>query len=82
MPLFFSGLVLGSGTYVYQETLYRSESCKRGLRRTAHFGPPGMVFKLVSSMSPTLLVLRSTKQLLSYAPSLSVASEICDRDSK
>ena len=27
MPLFFADLVPGSGTYLYQETLYRSESC-------------------------------------------------------
>ena len=29
MPLFYVDLVPGSGTYLYQETLYRSESCKR-----------------------------------------------------
>ena len=42
MPLFYADLVPGSGTYLYQETLYRSESCKRRLRRTAPCGPPGM----------------------------------------
>ena len=42
MPLFFADLVPGSGTYLYQETLYRSESGKRRLRRTAPCGPPGM----------------------------------------
>ena len=42
MPLFYADLVPGSGTYLYQETLYRSESCKRRLKRTAPCGPPGM----------------------------------------
>ena len=42
MPLFFAYLVPGSGTNLYQETLYRSESCKRRLRRTAPCGPPGI----------------------------------------
>ena len=31
MPSFFSDLVPGSGTYLSQETLYQSESCKRRL---------------------------------------------------
>ena len=51
MSLFFSDLVPGSGTYLYQETLYRSESCKRMLKRTAPCGPAGM-----ATISPTLLV--------------------------
>ena len=42
MPLFFLSLEPGSGTYLYQETLYRSESCRRRLRRTAPCGSPGM----------------------------------------
>ena len=42
MSLFFADLVPGSDTYLYQETLYQSESCKRRLRRTAPCGPPGM----------------------------------------
>ena len=32
MPLFFLSLEPGSDTYLYQETLYRSESCRRRLR--------------------------------------------------
>ena len=37
MPCFFYCLEPGLGTYLCQETLYRSESCRR-LRRTAPFG--------------------------------------------
>ena len=48
MPLFFADLVPGSGTYLYQETLYRSESCKRRLRRTA---PCGWPLKLVQHIA-------------------------------
>ena len=43
MPLFYADLVPGSGTYLYQETLYLCESCKRRLRRTAPSGPPVVV---------------------------------------
>ena len=32
----------GSGICLYQETLYRSVSCRRKLRRTAPCGTPGM----------------------------------------
>ena len=42
MPWYFSSWVLGSDIYLYQETLYRSESCKRKLRRTLTCGPSGM----------------------------------------
>ena len=42
MPWYFLSWVLGSYIYLYQETLYRSESCKRKLRRTSPCGPPGM----------------------------------------
>ena len=42
MPLFFLSLEPGSDTYLYQETLYRSESCRRRLRKTAPCGYPGM----------------------------------------
>ena len=42
MPLFFLSLEPGSDTYLYQETLYRSESCRRRLRKTAPCGSPGM----------------------------------------
>ena len=42
MPWYVSSWVLWSDIYLYQETLYRSESCKRKLRRTSPCGPPGM----------------------------------------
>ena len=32
----------GSGTYLSQETLYRSESCTKKSKRTTPCGPPGM----------------------------------------
>ena len=38
--------VLGSDIYLYQETLYRSESCKRKLRKTSPCGPPGMATRV------------------------------------
>ena len=53
MPLFFLSLEPGSDTYLYQETLYRSESCRRRLRKTA-LSRDG--HSSSSSMSPTLLV--------------------------
>ena len=47
MLLFFSDLVPVSGTYLSQETLYRSESVKRRLRRTTPCGPPGMATQVL-----------------------------------
>ena len=41
LPWYFLSWVLGSDIYLYQETLYRSESCKRKLRKTSPCGPPG-----------------------------------------
>ena len=41
--------MLGSDIYLYQETLYRSESCKRKLRRTSPCGPPGMATQVRST---------------------------------
>ena len=38
MPWYFLSWVLGSDIYLYQETLYRSESCKRKFRRTSPCG--------------------------------------------
>ena len=49
MPLFFADLVPGSDTYLYQETLYRSESRKRRLRRTA--GLQGWPLKFVQHVA-------------------------------
>ena len=42
ISLLFLSLELGLGTYLYQETLYLSESCKRKVRKTAPFELPGM----------------------------------------
>ena len=42
MLLFFLSLEPGSDTYAYQDPLYRSESCRRRLRKTAPCGSPGM----------------------------------------
>ena len=42
MPEFALGWVPGSGICLYQETLYRSVSCRRRLRRTALCGTAGM----------------------------------------
>ena len=41
MPWYFLSWVLGSDIYLYQETLYRSKSCRRKLR-TSPCGPPRM----------------------------------------
>ena len=51
MPLFFLSLEPGSGTYPYQETLYRSESCIRRLRRTAPCGSPKMATQVHQASS-------------------------------
>ena len=42
MPLFSLSLKLGSDTYLCQDPLYRSESCRRRLKKTAPCGSPGM----------------------------------------
>ena len=46
MPWYFLSWVLGSDIYLYQETMYRSESCKRKIRRTSPCGPPGMATRV------------------------------------
>ena len=51
MPLFFLSLEPGSDTYLYQETLYRSESCRRRLRKTAPCGSPGMATQVVKHIA-------------------------------
>ena len=56
MSVFFLSLEPGSDTYLYQETLYRNESCRRRLRKTALCGSPGMATQVRQSISPTLLV--------------------------
>ena len=42
MPWYILIWVKGSDICLCQETLYRSESCKRKLRKTLACGPPGM----------------------------------------
>ena len=42
MPFFFLSFELGSGSNLYQETLYWSESSRRRLRKAAPCGSPGM----------------------------------------
>ena len=46
MPWYVLIWVLGSDIYLYQETLYRSESWKRKIRRTSPCGPPGMATRV------------------------------------
>ena len=46
MPWCFLSWVLGSDIYLYQETLYQSESCKRKIMRTSPCGPPGMATRV------------------------------------
>ena len=53
MSLFFLSLEPGSDTYLYQETQYRSESCRRRLRKTAPCGSPGMAIKFVKHVVDT-----------------------------
>ena len=76
---------VGSGTYLSQETLYRSESCRRRFRRIAPYGPPGMATQVRPAYRRRYLyfsiVCRSTWQL-SSASSPPVQSEFRDRDAK
>ena len=46
MPEYALDWVPGSGICLYQETLYRSVSCRRRLRRTAPCETPGMAVML------------------------------------
>ena len=77
MHWFFSCLEPGSGTYLCQETMYRSEYCKRS-RRTAPYGPPGMATQVRPACRRHYLyssiACRSTWQL-SSAPSPPVQFE-------
>ena len=72
-------------TYLCQETVYQSESCRRRLRKTAPYGPPGMANQVRPAYLRHYLYFsiacRSTWQL-SSAPSPSVQSEFHDRDAK
>ena len=81
MPLFFFSLEPGSDTYLYQETLYRSESCRRRLRKTAHCGSPGMATQVHQACRRCYwcfyISCRSNWQL-SSVPSSPVQSEFHD----
>ena len=46
MNLYFLIWVPGSDIYLYQETLYRSEYCKRKFRRTSTCSAPGMATRV------------------------------------
>ena len=63
MPLFVLSLEPGSDIYLYQETLYWSESCRRRLRKTVPCGVSRDGHSSSSSMSPTLLVFLHLLQL-------------------
>ena len=85
MLLFFLSLEPGSDTYPYQDPLYRSESCRRKLRKTAPCGSPGMATQDRQACRRRYLCFsiscRSTWQL-SSEPSPPVQSEFHDRDAK
>ena len=85
MPLFSLSLEPGSDTYLYQETLYRSEACRRRLRKTAPCGSPGMATQDRQACRRRYwcfsISCRSTWQL-SSVPSPPVQSEFHDRDAK
>ena len=68
IPLFFLSLEPGSGTGLSQETLYRSESCKRRLRRTAPFEPPGMPTQFVQHVADATCVSSSPAGTHSSCP--------------
>ena len=73
----------GSDTYFYQKTLYRSESYRRRLRKTAPCGSPGMATQVRQAYRRrywcSSISRRSTWQL-SSAPSPPVQSKFHDRD--
>ena len=79
--------MFGAGDrYLCQETLGTwSESCKRMLRKTAPYGPPGMAIQVRPAYRRRYLYFsiacRSIWQL-SSAPSPPVQSEFPDRDAK
>ena len=85
MPWNFLSWVLGSDIYLYQETLYRSESCKRKLRKTSPCGPPGMATQVrptyCQHYSCYAIACRST-WLLSSALSPTFLSQFHYRDTK
>ena len=84
-PLLFLSFELGPGTYLSQETLYRSQSYKRKVRKTAHFELPGMATQVRPAYRRRDLwssnVCRSIWQV-SFVPSSPAESEFYDRDAK
>ena len=85
MPEFALGWVPGSGICLYQETLYRSVSCRRRLRRTALCGTAGMATQARQANHrrywSSSISCRST-WLQSSAPSPPKQSEFHYRDAK
>ena len=85
MLWYFLSWVPGSDIYLYKETLYRSESCTRKLRKTSPCGPPGMA----TLVRPTYrrryscyaIACRST-WLLSFALSPPFLSQFHYRDAR
>ena len=75
----------GSGTCLHQETLYRSVSCRRRLRRTAPCETPGMATQVRLAFHRrywcSSIACRSTGQQ-SSAPSPPSQPEFHDRDAK
>ena len=73
----------GSDTYLYQETLYRSESCRRRFRKTATCGSPGMATQVRQACRGCYLhfsiACRSIWKL-SSVPSPPVQTEFHDMD--
>ena len=85
MPWYFLSWVPESDIYLYQETLYRSESCKRKLRKTSPCGPPEMATRVRPTYhrrySYYAIACRST-WLLSSALSPPFLSQFHYRDAK
>ena len=85
MPEYALDWVPGSGICLYQETLYRSVSCRRRLRRTAPCETPGMATQVRLAFHRrywcSSIACRSTGQQ-SSAPSPPSQSEFHDRNAK
>ena len=68
MPLFFLSLGPGSGTYFYQDTLYRSESCRRRLGRLLPAGLQGWLLKFIKHVADATGVSPSPADLPGNCP--------------
>ena len=60
MPWYFLSWVLGSDIYLYQETLFRSTSCKRKLRKTPPAVLQGWPLEFVQHIVNATPVMTST----------------------